>query len=82
MANVTIGNLDNDVKRRLGIRSAEHGRSMEEEAREILLHVVDEAKPTDDLAEAICARIASQSVVALDIPQREAMREPHPFDRA
>ena len=36
MASITIRNLDDDVKRRLRIRAAEHGRSMEEEAREIL----------------------------------------------
>ena len=34
-ASVTIRNLEDDLKRRLRIRAAEHGRSMEEEAREI-----------------------------------------------
>ncbi|MRH21335.1 FitA-like ribbon-helix-helix domain-containing protein, partial [Rhodovulum strictum] len=52
MASITIRNLDDDVKRRLRIRAAEHGRSMEEEVREILRHVVGEAKPTHDLAAA------------------------------
>jgi plasmid stability protein len=33
MASITIRNLDDDVKQRLRIRAAEHGRSMEEEAR-------------------------------------------------
>lgn len=36
MASITIRNLDDEVKRRLRVRAAEHGRSMEEEAREIL----------------------------------------------
>jgi antitoxin FitA len=36
MASITIRNLDDDLKRRLRIRAAEHGRSMEEEAREVL----------------------------------------------
>jgi plasmid stability protein len=36
MASITIRNLDDDLKRRLRIRAAEHGRSMEEEARDIL----------------------------------------------
>lgn len=36
MASITIRNLDDDLKRRLRIRAAERGRSMEEEAREIL----------------------------------------------
>ena len=36
MASITIRNLDDTLKRSLRIRAAEHGRSMEEEAREIL----------------------------------------------
>jgi len=36
MASITIRNLDDDVKHRLRVRAAEHGRSMEEEARDIL----------------------------------------------
>ena len=31
MASITIRNLDDDLKLRLRIRAAEHGRSMEEE---------------------------------------------------
>ena len=44
MASITIRNLEDDVKRRLRIRAAEHGRSMEEEAREILRQVVGQGK--------------------------------------
>ncbi len=40
LAGITIRNLEDDRKRRLRIRGAEHGRSMEEEAREILRHVM------------------------------------------
>jgi plasmid stability protein len=36
MASITIRNLDDDVKERLRIRAAQHGHSMEEEARTIL----------------------------------------------
>src|SRR4051794_8925756 len=36
MASITIRNLDDLLKQSLRIRAAEHGRSMEEEAREIL----------------------------------------------
>lgn len=36
MATMTIRNLDDDVKARLRVRAAQHGRSMEEEARSIL----------------------------------------------
>ena len=36
MASITIRNLDDYVKAKLRVRAARHGRSMEEEAREIL----------------------------------------------
>ena len=36
MANITVRNLDDEVQRRLKRRAAEHGRSMEAEARAIL----------------------------------------------
>ena len=40
MASITVRNLDDDLKRRLRIRAAEHGCSMEQEVREILENVV------------------------------------------
>ena len=36
MAQLIIRNLENDVKKRLQRRAKQHGRSMEEEARDIL----------------------------------------------
>ena len=45
MASITIRNLDDGLKRRLRVRAAENGRSMEEEAREILRRSVGEAPP-------------------------------------
>ncbi|MGH8184897.1 MAG: FitA-like ribbon-helix-helix domain-containing protein [Rhodanobacteraceae bacterium] len=36
MTTMTIRNLDDDVKTRLRLRAAQHGHSMEEEARRIL----------------------------------------------
>lgn len=82
MASITIRSLDDEVKRRLRIRAAEYGRSMEEEVREILRQAVGPEKPTHDLAAAIRARVAPLGGVDLDLPQREAMREPPAFDRA
>lgn len=40
MGSITVRNLDVDAKRRLRARAAEHGRSIEKEAREILGQVV------------------------------------------
>ena len=79
MASITIRNLEDDLKRRLRVRAAEHGRSMEEEAREILRQVVAVTSPPRDLAAAIRARVAKVGGVELDIPAREPIREPLRF---
>ena len=82
MASIPIRSLADEVKRRPRIRAAEHGRSMEEEVREILRQAVGREKPAYDLAAAIRARVAPLGGVDLDLPQREAMREPPAFDQA
>ena len=81
MASITIRNLDDDLKHRLRLRAAEHGRSMEEEARGILRQVLGPAAAPQNLAAAIRARIAPLGGVDLDLPRREPMREPPPFGR-
>ena len=70
MASITIRSLDDEVKRRLRIRAAEHGRSMEEEVREILRQAVGRETPAYDLAAAIRARVAPLGGVDLDLRQR------------
>jgi plasmid stability protein len=41
MAQLLVRNLDDDVKARLRVQAAEHGRSMEEEVRSILRQAVE-----------------------------------------
>jgi antitoxin FitA len=45
MASITISDLDDSLKTRLKIRAAEHGSSMEDEARCILLDAFDKERP-------------------------------------
>jgi plasmid stability protein len=80
MASITIRNLDDTLKRRLRIRAAEHGRSMEEEAREILRLVVGEPAPPANIAAAIRARVAAFGGADIELPPREPMREPPVLD--
>ncbi len=80
MASITIRNLEDELKRRLRVRAAEHGRSMEEEVREILREAVEQPAPPRNLASAIRARVAPLGGVDLDLPEREPMREPQRYD--
>ena len=81
MASITVRKLDEDLKRRLRIRAAENGRSMEQEAREILRAALDgEAAPEKGLGTAIHELFKPYGGVELEIPPRDPMREPPRFD--
>ena len=81
MASITVRNLDDGLKRRLRIRAAENGRSMEQEAREILKAALEEeAAPDRNLATAIHELFRPFGGVELEIPPRQPMREPPRFD--
>ena len=45
MASITVRNLDDGLKRRLRVRAAENGKSMEQEVRDILRAALDEEAP-------------------------------------
>jgi antitoxin FitA len=81
MASITIRNLDDDIKRRLRVRAAMHGRSMEEEARDILRRVMTESTPPRNLAAAIRSRLTPAARAEVTLPTREPMRQPPNFDR-
>ena len=80
MASITIRNLDDAVKRSLRVRAAERGRSMEEEARDILRRAVEARAPAENLGLAIHRRFAEQGGLELDLPERSAVRETPSFD--
>ena len=81
MASITVRNLEDGLKHRLRIRAAENGRSMEEEARDILRTALNHQQPEqENLASAIRARFAPLGGVELEISPRSPMRKPPPFD--
>jgi plasmid stability protein len=85
MATLTIRNLDDKVKRRLQVRAALNGRSMEAEAREALVEFVASSpatfEPEEDLGTAIRKRFAAFGGVELQIPPRRRSSRPIPtFD--
>jgi plasmid stability protein len=76
MATLTIRQLDEKTKTKLRVRAAHHGRSMEEEAREILRSALTSSPPQGNLAEAIHRRFARLGGIELDLPRRDAIRQP------
>jgi plasmid stability protein len=81
VASITIRNLDDTLKSRLRIQAAVHGRSMEDEARDILRSALNR-EPTrkGSLAASIRARFAPLGGVELPVIPREPMRAPPSFD--
>lgn len=80
MASITIRNLDDDIKRRLRVRAAEHGRSMEEEARDILRQVIGQPSAPRNLGQAIHNRFAAIGGVDVPPQQRSPMRPASDFE--
>jgi plasmid stability protein len=77
MASLTIRRLDDAVKTKLRVRAAIHGRSMEEEAREILkTGLRAKGAPRLDLAESIRRYIDPLGGVELALPPRQPVRRP------
>jgi plasmid stability protein len=80
MASLTIRKLDERTKARLRVRAAHHGRSMEEEAREILRSAVGDVSPgITNLAESIRKRFAALGGVEMKLPKRDPIKQPPDF---
>ena len=81
-ASITIRNLDPVIKECLRVRAAEHGHSMEAEARHILRAalVPREEPPVRHLYERVRARFTPLGGVDLELPAREPARGLPQFD--
>jgi len=77
MASITIRRLEETTKRKLRVRAARHGRSMEQEAREILKSALSQPEEqSKDLGKAIRDIFAPLGGVELQIPPRGPIRDP------
>ena len=70
MSAVSIRNLDDQVKERLRVRAARHGRSMEAEVRAILTDAVREPADSAGLFTAVLDRFGVLGGVELELPER------------
>ena len=82
MASLTIRNLDENVKKQLRIRAAEHGWSMEEEVREILRQAMAVPALPRKLGDAIHRRVTELGGVEIEPFPREPTPEPLDFKGA
>jgi antitoxin FitA len=80
MSSLTVRNIDPRLKAKLRIRAARNARSMEEEVRVILREAVaKDPRVTTNLATFIADLFRPFGGVELEIPPREAVREPPKF---
>jgi plasmid stability protein len=89
MASLTVRKLDEDLKKKLRLRAAKNGRSMEDEARKILDAALSEDQKGSsehkikevDLGTEIHRRFAKFKIDKLDLPPRGPARPLPRFDR-
>ena len=70
MATLTIRGIDDELRSRLRLRAAEHGRSMEAEVRAILKESLAKPRPSSGLGSRIHQRFTAVGNVELDVPVR------------
>ncbi len=77
VASMTIRNIDEKLKARLRVQAAKHGRSMEDEARDILRTALSSAAVrAATLVKSIRGRVQPLGGIELQIAPREPMRDP------
>ena len=77
MASLTIRNIDDSLKAALRLRAARHGRSMEEEARQLLRQALVQDRPSSGLGSRVSRRFAAVGGVELPEVRRSLPRLPH-----
>ena len=76
MPALTIRNVSEETKKRLRIRAAEHGRSMEAELRVIIDDALGRPKMRENLGQAIQRHFGALGGVELELPERERLGDP------
>lgn len=81
MASITIRNIEDSLKSRLRVQAAFHGRSMEEEARDILRSALNQ-NPLESTKLGTAINALFKPLGGLDLPAMpgEPIGEPMSFD--
>jgi plasmid stability protein len=80
MAVLTIRNVDDAIKQSLRIRAAQHGVSMEEEARRILRDALVRVSQPQPLGQRLKQRFAEVADADFELPSRQISRTPPNWD--
>lgn len=80
MAALTIRNVDDAIKQSLRIRAAQHGVSMEEEARRILREALVRVPQPQPLGQRLKQRFAEAADADFELPSRQISRTPPKWD--
>ena len=81
MTAMTISDIDEQLESRLRKLAAQHGRSMEDEARDILRAALStEPVGGKSLVDSIRSRVVPLGGIELDLPTRDGIRELKDFD--
>ena len=80
MATLTIRNVDDAIKQSLRIRAAQHGVSMEEEARRILRDALVRVSQPQPLGQRLKQRFAEVADADFELPSRQISRTPPNWD--
>jgi plasmid stability protein len=81
VATLMIRDLDEDVKARLRVQAAEHGRSMEAEARAILAAALTGRRPPRGLGRYIVDQVVGARGLEIEIAPRNEPARTTRFDR-
>lgn len=80
MASITIRNIDESLKSKLRLQSAQHGCSMEAEVRNILRQALLPSAAAADFADRVHQRFVGLNADSLPIPARQDVRTPPDMD--
>lgn len=80
LASITIRNLDDDLKARLRVVAASHGRSMEEEVRVILAEALSRQDRPSAMGSRIHSRFAAVGGADVELPARKTKARAADFD--
>jgi plasmid stability protein len=79
MATLLIRDLKDSVKESIRIRAAQHGRSMEAEARAMLEAQASKGEPEEHLYHRVRRLVKKYGPIEIDVPSRDRTDNPPDF---